>query len=185
MHKDLKASRRYAKSLLDFAESENTLDEVAADMALVAKVCSENEELVKLLRSPLIKSDTKAKVMGQIFGKKIGNTVDKFIKIIISKRREGILPGIAASFENQLREHKGIVLAEITTAIALDDDLRAKVKALIKKTYDKVEIKEYVEPDIIGGIVIKVGDLEYDDTILSRIGEIRRLQLSNPYVSQL
>lgn len=185
MHKDLKASRRYAKSLLDFAVGENKLDEVAADMTLVAKVCNENTELVKLLRSPLIKPDTKVKVMSEIFGKKIGAIVDKFIKIIISKRREGILPGIAISFEDQIREHKGIVLAEVTTAIALDDNLRAKVETLIKKTYDKVEIKEYVEPDIIGGIVIKVGDLEYDDTILSRIGEIRRLQLSNPYVSQL
>ncbi|MCA1750318.1 MAG: ATP synthase F1 subunit delta [Cryomorphaceae bacterium] len=185
MHKDLQISRRYAKSLLDFAVNENKIDEVAADMTLIAKVFNENIELVKLLHSPLIKPDTKVKVMSKIFGKKIGVIVDKFVKIIIAKRREDILPGIAISFENQLRKYNGIVLAEVTTAIALDDDLRAKVKALIKKTYDKVEIKEYVDPDIIGGIVIKVGDLEYDDTILSRIGDIRRLQLSNPYVSQL
>jgi len=185
MHKDLKASRRYAKSLLDFAVSENKLDEVAVDMALVGKVCADNKDLVKLLRSPLIKPDVKARVMGEIFSGKIGSAVDKFIKIIISKRREAILPGIANAFENQLREHKGIVLAEVTTAVALDEDLRTKVKSLINKTYNNVEIKEYVDPDIIGGIVIKVGDLEYDDTILSRIGEIRKLQLSNPYVSKL
>lgn len=185
MHKNLKAARRYAKSLLDFAESEKKLIEVASDMVTVQAVCRESADLVKFLKSPLIKADKKIAVLKEIFKGKIGAVVEKFMHIIVRKRREMIIPEIAASFEDLYREQQGIVLAEVTTAVPLDDALRAKVDALVKKRHDKVEIKESVNPDIIGGIVIKIGDAQYDDSILSRIGEIRLLQRTNPYVSQL
>lgn len=184
MHKNLKAARRYAKSLLDFAESEKILAEVAADMQVVQAACKENADLVKFLKSPLIKADKKTAVLDKIFSGKIGKVTEKFVKIIVRKRREIILPEIAAAFEALYREQQGIVLAEVTTAIALDEALRAKINALVKNTHDKVELKEHVNPDIIGGIVIKIGDAQYDDSILSRIAEIKRLQQTNPYVSQ-
>lgn len=185
MHKNHKAARRYAKSLSDFAESEKILTEVAADMQVVQAACRENADLIKFLKSPLIKADKKVSVLDEIFSGKIGKVTEKFIKIIVRKRREVILPEIAASFEALYREQRGIVLAEVTTAVALDDALRAKVNALVKTRHDKVELKEHVNPDIIGGIILKIGDAQYDDSILSRIGEIKRLQQTNPYVSQL
>jgi F-type H+-transporting ATPase subunit delta len=185
MHKKLKASRRYAKALLDFAEGQGKLDEIIGDMDVLREACSNNPDLVNMLHSPLIKPEKKLTILNKIFEPILSKTTMKFLGIIVSKRREGSIPGIAQSFREQVREHRGISLAEITTAVPLDSAQRSRLKGIIEGIYKKVELKEIIDPDIIAGFSIKVGDKLYDETIESRIKALTKYYRSNPYVSQL
>lgn len=181
MHATLKVSRRYAKSLLDLAAEKNQLPEVSKDVLFIQSVLKQNKDLEAMLHSPLIKADTKLTIVHKIFGDHIGKLTRMFVDIIIRKKRENILPGIVHSFVEQERAHRGYVLAEVTSAIALDTAQRDKIKKLVLSIYDKVDLEEHVNPDIIGGFSIKVGDKLYDETIASRITGIRNYYLTNPY----
>jgi F-type H+-transporting ATPase subunit delta len=185
MHRELKASRRYAKSLLDLAVEQGTLEEVSKDMALLSRTYKENPALVKMLRTPLVKADTKQKVLSTIFKGKLSLVTMRFIDLIVAKRRESVLPGIALSFEDQRREHYGIALAHITTAIPLNDTQRNAIKDLVLKVHKKVELKETVDPDIIAGFSVQVGDRLYDETVQSRIKDLKKFYWNNPYVSKI
>lgn len=182
MHAILKVSRRYAKSLLDLSVEQGKLDEVSKDVLLVQSVLKQNKDLLAMLHSPLVKADIKLSVMHKVFGDKIGKMMRLFVDITIRKKREYLLPGILFSFVEQERAHRGYVLAEVTSAIPLGTEQLDKIKKLISSIYDKVEIEEHVNPDIIGGFSIKVGDKLFDETIASRITAIRNYYLTNPYV---
>lgn len=185
MHKELKASRRYAKSLLDLAVERGTLEAVSKDMALLSRTYKENPDLVKMLRTPLVKADRKQKVLSAIFKDKLSTVTMRFIDLIVAKRRERILPGIALSFEDQRREHYGIALAHITSAIPLSDAQRNSIKNIVLKEHKKVELREIVDPDIIAGFSVQVGDRLYDETIQSRIKSLKKFYWNNPYVSKI
>ncbi len=184
MHREIKASRRYAKSLLDLAIEQNKVQEISADMALIHKAYTQNKDLLKFFKSPLIKADKKEKILHSIFSGKVNDMTMRFLVILVNKRREGVIPGIAHSFREQLREYRGIALAEVTTAVPLDTEQRANITKLVENIYDKVELKELVKPEVIAGFSIKVGDKLYDETISSRIKSVRRYYWNNPYVSK-
>jgi len=185
MHRDSKLARRYGQALMDFAIEQNELDAVAADMELISETCKQSRELVVMLRSPVIKVDKKVAVLNKVFGGKIGSISLSFIGIISKRDREDVIPEIADAFINLYKEHQGIVSAEVISAVPLDVELRKTVIAFVKRFSDKVELKEVVNDNIIGGIIIRVGDRQYDDSILKRINELKREFSKNPYISQL
>lgn len=175
-----RVATRYAKSLLDLSNEKGELEAVFADMQLVARVCDENHELQLLLKSPIIKTDKKQKIIQQIFAGKLGKMSNAFIEIVVRKKREYMLQQVAVEFVKQYKKAKNIVIAEVTTAIGLDDSLRKKVRALVKG--DDVEIVEKVNKDLIGGIVVRVGDEQVDASIIRQINELRKDFAKNPYV---
>ncbi len=185
MHQDSKVAKRYAKSLLDLAVEQNKLEEVKDDMQLIASTARANKDLIHMLKSPVIKTDKKVAILNQIFAGKIGTMTRHFIEIIARKKRENILSDIAHSFAELHREHHGILLAEITTAVPLDIESRNKAKRFIEKLSSKVELNEKVDPDLIGGFIIRVGDRQYDESIASRVNALKRSFLKNPYISEI
>jgi F-type H+-transporting ATPase subunit delta len=185
MHQDSKVASRYAKALLDLAVEQNKLEEVKEDMLLIARTSRENKGLVHMLKSPVIKTDKKIAILNTIFAGKIGTMTRHFIEIIARKKRENILSDIAHSFAELHREYHGILLAEITTAVPLDAEGRAKATRFIEKLSKKVELKEKVDPDLIGGFIIRVGDRQYDASIESRINDLKRSFSKNPYISEI
>ncbi len=185
MHRDSKAARRYAKALLAYAIEQNELSAVAADMKYIEAVCKENKELVGILKSPVIKTAKKVSVLKSVFSGEIGSISLKFIDLVAKKRREKILPEIAHAFTNTYRDHQGIVSAEIVTAVPLEGSTREKIITMVQKLGDNVELEEKVNENIIGGFIIRVGDKQYDESIASRIGAMKRAFSKNPYISEL
>ena len=114
---------RYAKSLLNLSISENCIDRIKDDMNLLSSLCK-NKDLRLLLKSPIIQSDKKSIIINKIFNDKLNKVSLKFINIIIKKRREGYLQGIAESFIIQYRLYKNIKSAVIKTPYELDLDSR-------------------------------------------------------------
>lgn len=175
-----KVATRYAKSLLGLAAEKGELDKVFADMELVQKACDESHDLVLLLRSPIVKADKKKAVIGGVFKGKLTKISDAFIDIIVRKRREYLLQDIASEFVRQYKEAKNIVIAEVSTAVGLDDKLRKKVLKLVKG--DEIEIVEKVDEDLIGGVIVRIGDQQVDASILRQINDLRKDFAKNPYI---
>jgi len=185
MHQNSKTARRYAKALLSFATEQKDLEGVAAEMKLIADTCVTSPQLVTLLKSPVVKPAKKREILDKIFAGKIGTITLKFLKLITQKKREDQLPEIASAFQHVYREHQGIVTAEIITAVPLSEAGRDKALAFIKKLYDKVELTEKVDKDLIGGFIIRVDDKRYDESVAQKLNALKREFAKNPYISQL
>ncbi len=185
MQRDSKAARRYAKALLAHAIDQKELSAVAADMKYIAAVCKDNDNLVGMLKSPVIRVEKKVSVLKSVFSGEIGSLSLKFIELVAEKSREQILPDIAHAFTNLYRINKGIVSAEVVTAVPIDGPTREKIITMVKKLGDNVELEEKINENIIGGFIIRVGDKQYDESIASRLSAMKRAFAKNPYISEL
>src|SRR5262245_20424372 len=111
---NIRLATRYAKSLLGLAIERNELEKVFADMQWLQSVCKSNRDFVNMLRSPVIKSDTKAKIVKALSKEHIGPIVDGFIQLLIQKGREGSLPEMTTAFIQLYTEYKKIYTLKLT-----------------------------------------------------------------------
>jgi F-type H+-transporting ATPase subunit delta len=169
-----KIAVRYAKALLDIAQEQNKIDEVAADMTYLRKVNTENIDFQNLLKSPVVNSQKKIEIFNLLFGSFHSISV-LFIELITKNRREGLLAEIATAFEDQLNELRGIIPVKIISAAKLDENLR---KEIVKKIEANVKgtpkIEEEVNPEIIGGFIIKIDDKQFDASILRQLNNLKQ-----------
>jgi len=183
--RDIKVAHRYAKSLLGIAKENNLLEELYKDMHLVNDVCSQNRDLELLLKSPIVKTDKKRAILNEIFDKNISEISRTFIHIILTKKREGILSDIATAFIDVYKTEKHIKTAQITTAIPLSKSQKEHIVSLVKKVGDsEVELNETINPEIIGGMIIRVGDKQIDESIKRKLKNLEMEFDENPYVRE-
>lgn len=174
------AAKRYAKSLLSMALEQGAVDAVHADMLLVRQGVSDSSELKNLLTSPIIKSEKKTAILSEIFKGKISDLSDKFIALVTSKGREALLPAIAVAYEEAYRTHKNISTVEVTSAIALSEDQKKKILTIAaKQGVENAELVEKVDPAIIGGFVMRMGDKQIDASISNRINTLKQELIKN------
>ena len=121
---------RYAKALLLFSVEKNMLQSIYSDMCFVERVCVENKELTLLLKSPIIKTDKKQKILHEVFGSKITEVSMKFVQIITNKKREHLLEDIARAFLVQYKQHNNIEEVVVTTATPLTNELKESIKEI-------------------------------------------------------
>lgn len=176
---------RYAKSLFDLALEQNQSEKVFADMELVEKTCKESHELVVLLNSPIVNTDTKISITNAIFKDKVTPLTTAFLNIILAKHREHYIPSIATEFVIMYKNYKGIQVAYLTTAVAIDDTTRAKILDLVTKQSGKqVELVEQIDAKVIGGFVLRFGDSQVDTSIASKMRELHKEFEKNLYVKE-
>jgi len=166
---------RYAKSLLELSQEQKVLDTVLSDMKLLEEVCDTNRDFLLVLRNPIVSSDQKLKILTSIFGGKVHNLTLEIFKILTRKKREQYLYEIAQVFQQQYNVLKGIVEASVTTVSPLSATNKKEIMALLDKVTNqaKVELKETVDPDLIGGFVLKIGDKQIDDSVSGKLRELR------------
>ena len=174
---------RYVKSLLSLAEDKNVLDSVHEDMLLFSRICEENKAFVVVLKSPVIRHDKKAQILHKLFGDKANPLTLAFFDIITRKNREPLLPSIAREFHNAYNTSKGIEKATVTTAVHLDDALRAKIQDIVKtiSNKQKIELEEKMDPEMIGGFLLTVGDRQVDASLKNKLKDLRIKFSQNPY----
>lgn len=183
--RDTIVASRYAKSLLDLALEQGQLEQVHADMKLISETCKNHKELSIFLKSPVIGPDKKKAVLKELFLGKVSPMTEGFIILMANHRRESYFEAIASSFLNQYKNHKKILTAVITTAVGLDDSLRAQVLDMVKKeTQSEVELVEKIDKGLIGGFVLRVGDKQVDASILRQLNDLRKDFSENPYVKE-
>ena len=184
--RETRVSHRYAKSLIDLALERGELEAIHADMVLVMNVVRENRDFELLLKSPVVKTDKKQEILKAIFGGKVSVMTAEFMDIITRKRREGQLEAIASSFDGLYHKHKNILTAVITTASGIDAKLRAQVIAFVKENmHAEVELQEKINPELIGGFLLRVGDKQVDASIIRQIRNLEHSFSENPYVKEI
>lgn len=178
---------RYAKSLIDLAIEKGQLEQVFADMQLLQQICKGNRDFVNLLRSPVIKGDTKTKIVKAITTGKISELTDSFITLLIRKTRESNLPEISTTFINQYKQHKNIHTVSLTTAVPIGDTVRTAIIEQVKKAsgFDKIELEEKVNEDIIGGFVLQIGDKLVDASIAYDLKAIAKQFENNDFIYKI
>jgi len=181
-----RAASRYVKSLLDLAVEKNVLDDVHRDMLDFAKVCEENRALTLMLRNPIIKHDKKRDILEKIFKGKVNPLTMAILNIITQKNREPLLPEIAREFHLAYNQYKGVGQASVTTAVPLDAATRAEFEKIARGLSDRksVELKTTVDPDMIGGFVLNVGDRQIDASIKNKLKALKVKFSQNEYIKE-
>lgn len=179
-------NRRYAKALLDFAREQDKVEEVRNDVDQILRVLRDSREFRVMLKSPVIGSDKKNQIMEAVFEGRITEITAKFIGILIAHGREGTLEETMISFNNQYRSLMGIEEAVITTAHALSEEQRNEISEKLSEiTSKKMEIIEKVDPSLIGGLKVRVGDRQYNGSVAAQLAQLRRNFKKNEFVSEL
>ena len=169
---------RYAKAILDLAHSKNVSEAVANDMKSIASNIESNLELSTFIQNPTISVEVKEKALLEVFADANSVTRGLFHLLFENKRFE-ILGAIASEYNNLFDESKGIQVAKVTTAIAMDAALEAKVLAKIATfSAKKITIVNTVDPSIIGGFILRIGDKQYNASVANRLQVLKR-ELSN------
>jgi F-type H+-transporting ATPase subunit delta len=177
-----KVAIRYAKALLQLAVEQNQLDKVFSDMETFYQTCNESHELEVMLKSPVINHDKKLDILSALFKKEFSPLSFAFIELITKKQRESILHQIALAFINLYKEHKNIVTASVTSAIPLDAKIKQEILGILAKDGEEIEIEEKVNPDIIGGFIIRIKDKQIDASVKHKLEVMKNSFTGNLYI---
>ena len=181
--KDSLAAKRYAKSLIGLAQEKKTLDQVFNDMVLINNTIKNSHDLSLLLNSPVVNTDKKQQIMFSVFADNISEISNLFLRLISSKKRESLIESITSSFVEQYKTLKNIVVAEVTSAISLEKEQLDSIISLIDDANNNTyEIVETVDPEIIGGFRVRVGDQQIDASISKELRELKKIFNENPYI---
>ena len=178
---------RYAKSILDLAIERGELEKVYADMQWLQAVCKSNRDFVNLLRSPIIKNDTKRKILEAVTNGNISELTAGFNRLLVAKNRERFLPEIINAFIAAYKSHHHIRTVQLTTATPVTDSMRNAIVEQVKKSagFDKVELEEKVNPELIGGFVLQVGDQLVDASVAYDLRAIAKQFENNDFIYKI
>ncbi len=178
---------RYAKSLVDLALEQNQLEAVYIDMKYLQAVCKQSREFTNLLRSPVIKSDIKEKIVTAVISKNAGKLSAAFIHLLVKKGRESILPEIAFSVIEQYNGIKGIHIVKLTTATAASEALKTSIINKIKAdtALKHIELVTEVNDAIIGGFQLEYNGNLIDASIARDLRDIQKQFQKNIYVPNI
>jgi F-type H+-transporting ATPase subunit delta len=176
-------SQRYAKALFELAQEMKILDRVNQDMSLVQSVVAENPELKRLLASPVVPPRRKSQVLKAIFEKHLDKLSFRFLQLVVKKEREAYLQNIADNFISLFKEFRNILPVKITTAQAIDGEVRQEILDLLKDAEHKtIELDEAVNEKLIGGFVLNLEDRQYDASLQKKISRLKKTFESNLYI---
>lgn len=178
---------RYAKSLIDLAKEQNELDKVLDDIKYFNEV-AKNRDFTLLLKSPIVNVSKKKAVFNALFDGKLSKTTKAFFDIILNKGREPLLADITSEFISQYKNFNRISTVTVTTAIPMSEANIADIKTKLLAsniTMDKLDFNTKVDPSIIGGFMIEVGDKLYDDSVKHKLDKLRKEFIDNQYVKSI
>ena len=169
-----RAAIRYAKAILETAVSSGKAGNVSEDMKSIAAAVGSNAELKEFLSSPIITPVMKMNALTEVFASAQPETQSLF-RLLQENKRFEILAPIASQFNTLYDELQGVQVAKVTTAIPMDAALEAKVLEKIAAISDKkVTIENIVDPAIIGGFILRIGDKQYNASVANRLQELKR-----------
>ena len=181
-----RVASRYAKSLLELTQEKQSLEKSYSDLTLIQRVMEENKDLELLMSNPIVNSDKKLVIAKQIFKEKISEITMLFLEILIRKRRESYLKDIIRQFIAQYKEIKGITTAVITSAIGIDDKIRKEVIEIVRGNGNsEIELVEKINPEIIGGFVLRYGNIQYDTTVAKYLKQLKMNFSKNLYIGKI
>ncbi len=179
-----RAAHRYAKGLMLFAQEANQTDTVYAEMNEVVKSIKATPELKTFLNSPVIDAKKKEATLTQVYAQ-LSPTSKTFISLVVRQGRENILDKIAQQFVAIYDQNNAIVTAEITSAVVLDQTTIDKIVEQSKKGLapnSQVKVVNKIDSSLIGGFVLKIGNIQIDSSIKTKIASLKQDFSKNEYI---
>lgn len=171
---ELTVGSRYAKSLIDLSQEQNILEEVKSDMELFLRTVKANHELYAVLRNPIIAQDKKMSILNAIFGSKVSKVTIGFFNIMINKNRGEVLYYTAQEFIYQYNIKKNIVSALVVSATPLSEaNTKQIIELLQTEVGGNIDLQTKVDPQLIGGFIITVGDRQVDTSIANSLKQLK------------
>ena len=180
-------SGRYAKSLLSLAIEQNALEAVFSDIKTLESICKTNPDFVTLLKSPVIGSDKKEKIVRAVLAGKMTELTSAFLELLTRKSRENNLVEIVQAFIEQYNSLKQIHHLKMTTAFPISDQLKSDIVAKVKADtgMENIELESLVNEDLIGGFKLEMGGNLVDASILRDLKDVRKQFSENIYVHKI
>jgi F-type H+-transporting ATPase subunit delta len=170
-----KISVRYARALFLSARDQDRLDEVRTDMELFLATIRRNEDILKLLDSPIVDTSRKSEALTAIFKDHFSSLTLDFIKLVARNKREEFMPGMARHFIKLFKEEKGIQVARVISAVKMDSDAGEHIRELIRKAFkSEIELEQEVKKELIGGFVLRVENKQLDASVKGKLARIKK-----------
>ena len=171
-----KAAKRYAQAWYKRAEEAGKLEAALKDSQHIKDVIGESEELQQLLKNKVIAQQKKKEVLDSLFSDQVSDITVDLITLLLEKNREELLEAVTGAFIESYNQHHGIIDAEIRYPIELEQDhINQLTKVLEKKTGKNVVLKFVRDPDLIGGLTIRIGDTVIDGSVRNKLQKLDAL----------
>lgn len=172
--------KRYAKALYKLAVENGDSHEIYEQLKPLSRGLKGLDDIKRVLLNPYVKEEDKGRVMMQLVGAKPGSSLDKFLLLVIRNNRAEFLRKIALSYVNIYREEHDIAKVEITTAAELPEEQSDAIVDIVRKQMPgtTLEVEQHIDPELIGGFTVKVGDVLLDASVKNELKKLRLKLLS-------
>ncbi|MGH2788195.1 MAG: ATP synthase F1 subunit delta [Actinomycetota bacterium] len=166
--------RGYAEALFGVVRAEGELGRVEDELFRFGKLLESNHELKQALSDRSMEREQRAKILDELLADKVSPHTLNLLNFIVGQGRARQMPQILEEVAELAAEARNSVVAEVRSAVPLDDNQRQELAAALSKaTGKKVEVKVLVDPSVVGGVVAKVGDTVIDGTVKRRLEQLR------------
>ncbi|MEJ5300697.1 MAG: ATP synthase F1 subunit delta [Thermodesulforhabdaceae bacterium] len=168
-------ARRYAKALFELARDEGRLEGCMDELKALERLLDEVPEFEQVLKSPLYPEEVKKQVLRSVKDQtELSPLLSRFLELLVEKRRIDYFRDIVRVYEKLYDEYNGIVRAEVIAATDLDEKVIEKIATSLKEKVGKTVIVEFKkDPNLIGGVIAKVGDLVLDGSVRTQLMNIK------------
>ena len=164
---------RYAQALFDMAKKKNQLDEQLGELIKVQLIFREHGPLTRALQSPTVPSAAKKSILQRVLAGRVGERTLHFFYVLVDKNREAYVDSIVESYKELLRTSRNEVKVVVQSADKLDDSLVKQVeKSMQSYTGKKVELEFEVVPEMLGGLIFRIGDRIIDGSVRNQLNQI-------------
>jgi F-type H+-transporting ATPase subunit delta len=172
---ELTVATRYAKALIDLAQEQNSVEAMKDDMELFHHTLRVNPELKAVLANPIVSHSKKIKILDEVFAKKVNKASLAFFKLMVNKSRGEILYATSQEYINMYDIKNHIVHASVVSATVLSEANKKKMVADIHAaTGGTVKLDAKVDPSLIGGFVLTIGDRQVDTSIANDLKKLKK-----------
>ncbi|MDC0189268.1 ATP synthase F1 subunit delta [Flavobacteriales bacterium] len=169
------ASKRYAKALFELSLENNLTTEILTDLSFIFDLLKSNKNLEMLTSNPTIKKSSKKQIFVNTFAEKINKITLNFLLLVINKGREAYLADLINKYTEIYNNHNQISVIEVVSAKRLTDEQKNIITAKVSTGNNrKIYLKEQIDPDLIGGVIIKNDGVQYDASIRKKLKNARR-----------
>tara|TARA_B100000959_G_scaffold267111_1_gene310248 strand:+ start:5182 stop:5730 length:549 start_codon:yes stop_codon:yes gene_type:complete len=170
---------RYSQVLLDVAAELKKVDEFEEELKCLDSLLKTNPKLFLILKNPLVQPKRKKELVDKIFSKNINLKLKNFLYLLIDKRRVEILEGVLTEYQSRADIYRGVVKAEVQSAIELSEQKVEEIKKMLENKIKKtIKIETKVFPKIIGGLIIYIGSSIIDRSVTGRLKVMREKLLA-------
>ncbi len=164
----------YARALFEVARAEGTLDEVEDELFRFARSYESSDALRNALSDEHIPAEKRQAIVEDLLGGKTTTTTIQLVSMVVGSGRSRDIPAIVDSLVARASSAKQLDVAEVRTAVELTDDQQARLKAALENATGKsINLKTIVDPSVVGGVVATIGDTVIDDTVRTRIDQLK------------